>query len=210
MRTKVLIVDDDAAQRRIVASILSTEGHETHEAESVPAALEKLQQVSVEVVLTDLRMPGPGGLRLLQEAVRLMPAPEVVVITAFGSVDTAVEAMRRGAYDYLTKPLDKDELILVVQRAAESAAAAAVDAELLGGGDRRAFVAVTLDDVPGDEAFTDELVALHRRLYGSRPEPSWTAEVEALWSASAAEADAAEAWRTTLAALLQDPLFVSY
>ncbi len=119
MRTKVLIVDDDAAQRRIVASILSTEGHETHEAESVPAALEKLQQVSVEVVLTDLRMPGPGGLRLLQEAVRLMPAPEVVVITAFGSVDTAVEAMRRGAYDYLTKPLDKDELILVVQRAAE-------------------------------------------------------------------------------------------
>lgn len=113
---------------------------------------------------------------------------------------------------YETRSLDVPSLtwLLVVQRAAESAAAAAVDAELLGGGDRRAFVAVTLDDVPGDEAFTDELVALHRRLYGSRPEPSWTAEVEALWSSSAAEADAAEAWRTTLAALLQDPLFVSY
>ncbi|HEX2613316.1 MAG TPA: sigma-54 dependent transcriptional regulator [Fibrobacteria bacterium] len=116
---KLLVVDDDAAQRRIVASILKAEGHDVREAGSVPEALEELQRRAAEVVLTDLRMPGPGGLSLLDAAMRLSPAPEVVVVTAFGSVDTAVQAMRRGAYDYLAKPLEKDELVVVVQRAAE-------------------------------------------------------------------------------------------
>jgi len=116
---KILIAEDDAAQRHIMASILRGEGHEVREAGSVPEALDHLQQRPSEVVLTDMRMPGPTGLHLLEAARKLAPAPEVVVLTAFGSVDSAVQAMRQGAYDYLTKPLDRDELVLVVQRAAE-------------------------------------------------------------------------------------------
>jgi len=116
---RVLIADDDSAQRRIVASILKSEGHEVLESSSAEEALERLQQIPCEVVLTDMRMPGQGGLHLLESALKFTSAPEVVVVTAFGSVDTAVKAMRLGAYDYLNKPLDKDELILLVQRAAE-------------------------------------------------------------------------------------------
>ncbi len=116
---KVLIADDDAAQRHIMASILKGEGHVVVEAGSAEEALERLQQRSCEVVLTDMRMPGQGGLHLLESAMKLAPHPEVVVITAFGSVDSAVKAMRLGAYDYLNKPLDKDELIILVQRASE-------------------------------------------------------------------------------------------
>src|ERR1700735_1183474 len=111
---KVLIADDDSARRRIMVSILKGEGHEVLESSSAEEALERLQQVPCEVVLTDMRMPGQGGLHLLESALKFASAPEVVVVTAFGSVDTAVKAMRLGAYDYLNKPLDKDELVLLV------------------------------------------------------------------------------------------------
>ncbi len=116
---RVLIADDDSAQRHIMASILKGEGHDVLEASSAEEALERLQQRACEVVLTDMRMPGQGGLHLVESAMKLSPAPEVVVVTAFGSVDTAVKAMRLGAYDYLNKPLDRDELVLLVQRASE-------------------------------------------------------------------------------------------
>mgnify|MGYP003336322180 CR=1 FL=1 len=116
---RILVADDDAAQRRIVSSILKGEGHEVVESGSAEEALERCQLLPCEVILTDMRMPGQGGLHLVESAMKLSPAPEVVVVTAFGSVDTAVKAMRLGAYDYLNKPLDKDELILLVQRAAE-------------------------------------------------------------------------------------------
>ncbi len=99
--------------------------------------------------------------------------------------------------------------LLVTQRAAESAAAFAVDNELVYVSGRHAFAAVTLADLPGDPAFDAELVSLHRRLYGDRPDDTWLADITALWTATADEADPAEAWRTTLAALLQDPRFGS-
>ena len=116
---RILIADDDAAQRRIMASILNGEGHDVLEASSAEEALERLQQRACEVVLTDMRMPGQGGLHLVESAAKLSTAPEIVVVTAFGGVDTAVKAMRLGAYDYLNKPLDRNELVLLVQRAAE-------------------------------------------------------------------------------------------
>jgi hypothetical protein len=100
--------------------------------------------------------------------------------------------------------------LLLMRRVAESAAVAAVNDELVGTAERRVFTHVSLADQPGDGPFTEELTALHRRLYGDAPEAAWQADVEALWSAAAADADPAEAWRTTLAALLQDPAFVSY
>jgi DNA-binding NtrC family response regulator len=116
---RILIVDDEAAQRRIMADILQSAGHQVATAESAQRAEESAADFRPEVVLTDLKMPGKGGLALVESLVKLSAPPEVVVITAFGTVDTAVKAMRLGAYDYLTKPLEKEELLMVAERAAE-------------------------------------------------------------------------------------------
>jgi DNA-binding NtrC family response regulator len=117
--SKVLVVDDEAGQRNIVASILKSVGHVVFEAASVDEALQHIIENRPEVVLTDLKMPGKSGLVLVEEISKYQLPPEIVVITAFGTVETAVKAMRLGAYDYLNKPLEREELLLVVERAAE-------------------------------------------------------------------------------------------
>lgn len=116
---KILIVDDEIAQRRIMGDILKAAGHLILLAENVSEAEEGISDFRPEVVLTDMKMPGRTGLNLVESISKLSQPPEVVVITAFGTVDTAVKAMRLGAYDYLTKPIEKDELLLVTERAAE-------------------------------------------------------------------------------------------
>jgi DNA-binding NtrC family response regulator len=115
----VLVVDDEAAQRKIVASILKSVGHLVYESASVDDALQQIAENRPEVVLTDLKMPGKSGLILVEEVSKYQLPPEIVVITAFGTVETAVKAMRSGAYDYLNKPLEREELLMVVERAAE-------------------------------------------------------------------------------------------
>jgi DNA-binding NtrC family response regulator len=117
--SRVLVVDDESAQRNIVASILKSAGHLMYEAASVDEALQQISENRPEVVLTDLKMPGKSGIVLVEEIAKLQLPPEIVVITAFGTVETAVRAMRSGAYDYLNKPLEREELLLVVERAAE-------------------------------------------------------------------------------------------
>jgi DNA-binding NtrC family response regulator len=116
---KVLVVDDDAGQRNIMVSILASQGHVMLSAPTVDEALAQIYDNQPQVVLTDLKMPGKSGLVLVEETAKLSVRPEIVVITAFGSVETAVKAIRCGAYDYLNKPLEREELILVVERAAE-------------------------------------------------------------------------------------------
>ena len=116
---KVLVVDDDAGQRNIMVSILASQGHTMLSSPNVDEALAQIYDNQPQVVLTDLKMPGKSGLVLVEETAKLSVRPEIVVITAFGSVETAVKAIRCGAYDYLNKPLEREELILVVQRAAE-------------------------------------------------------------------------------------------
>jgi DNA-binding NtrC family response regulator len=115
----IVLVEDDAAQRNIMADILGAEGHRVFEASGVDEALVLTKENSPEVVVTDLKMAGRGGIDLVEEISRLPVRPETVVITAFGSIETAVRAMRLGAYDYLTKPLEREELLLAVERAAE-------------------------------------------------------------------------------------------
>ena len=119
---KILIVDDDAGQRTIVSKILQEEGYELLEADGVARALQLMEEHEPAVILTDLKMPQKGGLVLVEEVAKRPAPPEIIVITAYGSIDTAVKAMRLGAYDYLTKPLEREELVLVVQRAAEERA----------------------------------------------------------------------------------------
>ena len=116
---RILVVDDEIAQRKIMCEILKAAGYYATQAEGVESALEKISREKPAVVLSDLKMNGRSGLDLVQEIGTLLFPPEVVVITAYGTIETAVKAMQAGAYDYLTKPLAHDQLLLVVKRAAE-------------------------------------------------------------------------------------------
>ncbi|MCP9464596.1 MAG: sigma-54 dependent transcriptional regulator [Nitrospira sp.] len=118
----ILVVDDDADMRELAQDMLKDRGHQVSVAGSGEEALRLLAEEDYAVVLTDLRMKGMQGLELLNQIKREYPEVNVVLMTAFGSVDTAVEAMKHGASDYLTKPVKKDELIRVVERVIREAA----------------------------------------------------------------------------------------
>lgn len=112
----ILVVDDDADMRDMVFDMLKDRGHQVSTAGSGQEAIKLLREEDYVAVLTDLRMKGIQGLELLSEIKRLHPDIGVVLMTAFGSVETAVEAMKHGASDYLTKPVKKDELLRVIER----------------------------------------------------------------------------------------------
>jgi DNA-binding NtrC family response regulator len=116
---RILVVDDDPSLRRVLQAQLEQEGYEVAVAASVQQTLSVLELRSVDLVITDLKMPGMSGLELLKHARSQYPQTIVIVLTAFGTVDTAVEAMKAGAYDYLTKPVHPDELLMIVRRALE-------------------------------------------------------------------------------------------
>ncbi len=115
----VLIVDDDASVRKACAEIASSLGYATQVADSVPAARSALARGPIDMVLLDLKLPGGGGIVLLEEVRAQLPETVVVVMTAFATVNSAVEAMRIGAGDYLTKPFTLEELSTVLDRAAQ-------------------------------------------------------------------------------------------
>jgi two-component system response regulator HydG len=116
---KVLVVDDQRNMRATTAIVLRTAGHAVAEAEDLAAAVRRLQAEVFDVVLTDLRMPNGDGMDLLREVRSIAPDTQVIVMTAYGTIDSAVEAIRRGAYDFLAKPFKEDELLLRVSKALE-------------------------------------------------------------------------------------------
>jgi len=118
---KVLVVDDKELMRDSVAAILSRKGHAVVTAPDARGALARIADKRPECVVTDLQMPGMNGLELLEEIRKIDAELPVVFMTAFGSVETAVDAMRKGAFDYVTKPFSGDELSISVERALEHA-----------------------------------------------------------------------------------------
>jgi two-component system NtrC family response regulator len=117
--SQILIVDDDAPQRKVLAGYLRKQKHTVFEAGSAPEALARLRTDDIDIVLTDLKMPGESGHELLVKTRSLSPETAVVLMTAFGTIEGAVDAMRMGAYDYLTKPIELDELDLLIGRISE-------------------------------------------------------------------------------------------
>ena len=115
----VLVVDDEPSIREFLEVLLSKYGHQTRTAGSLREAREALEAKAPELVVTDFRLGRESGLDVLKAARALPLPPEVIVVTAFGTPASAVEAMRQGAYDYVTKPFDNDELMLLVERAVE-------------------------------------------------------------------------------------------
>jgi DNA-binding NtrC family response regulator len=114
---KILVVDDDAVARELLAEALKKEGYEVEAFSNGADAIERGRGQRVDLVLTDIRMGTVDGLTVLREFKRFSPDTSIVLLTAFGSLEGAIEAIKQGAYDYLAKPFKKEEIKLVVQRA---------------------------------------------------------------------------------------------
>src|SRR5580658_8235267 len=118
-RPRVLIVDDEKFIRDILADFLGMEGYVVRTAEDGAAALAELGRTRYDMILSDLKMPRMGGIELLAAIGQAAPSALTVIMTGFGTVETAIDAMKRGAYDYILKPFKVEEVIHVVQRGLE-------------------------------------------------------------------------------------------
>ncbi|MGH9554467.1 MAG: sigma-54-dependent transcriptional regulator, partial [Terriglobales bacterium] len=118
-RIHFLIVDDQASIRKLCTTIGAAQGFDCAEAESGEAALSYLETHSPDIILSDLKMPHMSGLDFLKRAKSMLPRTEMAIMTGHGSIESAVQAMKMGAYDYITKPFRVEELKLVLQRMAE-------------------------------------------------------------------------------------------
>ncbi len=119
---RILILDDEPKMGKILTRILGREGHEAHSTTSPEEALERLASEPFDLLLTDLKMPGMNGLEVMKRARERNAELDVIMMTAYATVETAVEAMKEGAADYLIKPFENEELIMLVARLAETRA----------------------------------------------------------------------------------------
>jgi DNA-binding NtrC family response regulator len=118
---KILVADDEQNLRRVLVAMLRRDGHEVVQAASGVEAIDRLSEV--DVVITDLRMPGADGMEVLRTASKAFPQVPVIMITAYGSVGQAVEAIKAGAFDYIEKPFEQDSIRTIVEKAIGQAAA---------------------------------------------------------------------------------------
>jgi DNA-binding NtrC family response regulator len=117
---KVLVVDDDLEMCRLISDVLSGEAFSVFITGDSLEASKTLKKEDFDVIITDLRMKGLKGLDLLEEARQVVPLTPVIIITAFGTIESAIKAMKMGAYDYITKPFQMDELVITVKKALEN------------------------------------------------------------------------------------------
>ena len=118
-RLNILIVEDEEAQRTLLAGLLKKEGYSVYEAPDGATALTVFRETPVEITLLDYRLPDTDGLSLLKRFKEINPEVEVVMITAFGSIENAVEALKSGASEYLTKPIELDDLLFKIKKIEE-------------------------------------------------------------------------------------------
>jgi DNA-binding NtrC family response regulator len=118
-KVRFLIVDDHPSVRKLCMTVGASVGFDCVEAENAEIALDQLEDISPDIVLADLMMPNMSGLEFLPRVKQLLPRAEIAIMTGHGSIETAVQAMKLGAYDYITKPFRVEELKLLLQRMAE-------------------------------------------------------------------------------------------
>ncbi len=129
-RPRILVVDDEKVIRDMLADFLGMEGYIVRTAEDGSAALGEITKAQYDIIISDLKMPKMGGIALLDEINKTTPDALTVIMTGFGTVETAIDAMKRGAYDYVLKPFKLDEVIHVVQRGIEKKRMAAENMRL--------------------------------------------------------------------------------
>jgi len=129
-KPRVLVVDDEKFIRDILADFLSLEGYEVRTAQDGSAAITELRNAPYDLVITDLKMPKLGGLDLLKEISSAYPETQTIIMTGFGTVETAIDAMKQGAYDYILKPFKAEQIVHIVQRGIEKRRLAAENLRL--------------------------------------------------------------------------------
>jgi DNA-binding NtrC family response regulator len=161
---ELLVVDDDDVMRRMLRELFQDTGYRVWDAASAEAALEISREHELDLVLSDVNMPGQSGIELVGELHRVRPDTPVVLMTAFASVASAVEAMRAGAFDYITKPFENDVALLAVERALEFRALAEENRRLRLAVDRTS----ALGDLIGASPAMRDIFALVRKIAHSR------------------------------------------
>ena len=131
MKAKLLVVDDERHIREGLQTALSLDGYDVEVAQDGKAGLEKIEEEDIDLVITDLKMPQISGEELMKEALSRYPYLPIIILTGHGTIENAVEAMRNGAYDFITKPLNIDKLSLIVNRALENSSLKRQNRELL-------------------------------------------------------------------------------
>ncbi len=116
MKSKILVVDDERAHRQMIDAVLSAEGYEIAQADNGQAAIDAVAEKFYDLVIMDIRMPELGGIEALKKIKTISPGIPIILMTAYASVGTAVDALKSGASDYLTKPLDIEELKILVAK----------------------------------------------------------------------------------------------
>jgi DNA-binding NtrC family response regulator len=115
-RNKILIIDDDESVRKVLGFILEDAGYDVSKASSGDQGIESIKSERPDLVITDMKMPDGDGMTFLKQAKKLDPSIPIIILTAYGTIETAVEAMKIGAIDYITKPISRDELTLTVAK----------------------------------------------------------------------------------------------
>jgi len=118
-KTHILVVDDEETVRNLIQRTLGEAGYSVVTAANGQEALDKVSQLQIEAMLLDIKMPGMSGIEVLRQLTTNWPETCVIMATAVADAQTAVEAMKLGAYDYITKPFNRDDVVLTVQRAIE-------------------------------------------------------------------------------------------
>jgi DNA-binding NtrC family response regulator len=157
---QLLVVDDDKAMREMLASLFRDRGFAVEEAASATEAIEKASDTPFDVILSDIRMQGKSGIEMVGELRELRPETPVVLMTAFGSIDSAVESMRAGAFDYITKPFEPDAVLLTIERALERRALEEENRRLRRAVDRTS----SLGDLIGESPAMREIFAMVRKV----------------------------------------------
>ena len=119
LKIKLLVVDDEQSIRRLCMTIGTSLGFTCNEAESAESAVTRLETDPPDLVLTDLKLPNQSGVALLKQVRNILPRTEIAIMTGHGSIESAVDAMKLGAYDYIEKPFRVEKMRLLLQRMAE-------------------------------------------------------------------------------------------
>ena len=118
-KLNILVAEDGQSQREMLRGFLKDEGYEVSEAENGEEALKEVNDGYFDLLLLDYKMPGMDGMKVLEEVKRINPEIDVIMMTAYGTIDTAVRAMKAGAADYITKPIELEELAILLERISE-------------------------------------------------------------------------------------------